>query len=379
MKENFPLEFLQNWHLENHESLLSGRYITGEMLAPLLENYRSVFDVKSIGLSIEKRPIHSVTIGHGATRILMWSQMHGNESTTTKAVFDLMAALKSASRMQWFDEILSQLTICMIPILNPDGSYRYTRNNAQNIDLNRDAQALSQPESQVLKDLYEQFRPDVCFNLHGQRTIYGFRATGKPSVLSFLSPSANKERSITLSRKRSMSIITHVHKSLQPLLPEVIGRYDDGFNLNCVGDTFQFLETPTVLFEAGHAPQDYTREQCRQYIFLALCSALQAAGDLVVYDTNDYFDIPEHQKCYCDILITNSDAGTIAIQYHEQLRDNQIVFAPYLYNPEETSALFGHKTINAQGKTVRLQFIDSQDRTSQIVNITIGNDAPITL
>lgn len=379
MKEKFPLELLQRWHLKNYESQLSGRYITGEMIAPLLEKCSLFSEVTVMGYSVEKRPIHSMVLGQGTTRVLMWSQMHGNESTTTKAIFDLLRALRDDELSSFGSKILKKLTICIVPILNPDGASKYSRNNANEIDLNRDARELSQPESRLLKNLYTSFKPDICFNLHGQRTIYGFEATGKPSVLSFLSPSANEERGITLSRKRSMSIITCVHQELQHILPEVIGRYDDGFNLNCVGDTFQYLETPTILFEAGHAPQDYSREKCRYYIFLALCKALTAAYEEEEWDIQAYFNIPQHQKCYCDILITNSLDGTIAIQYQEELKDGKIVFKPYMCDTKDTSAMYGHKTIDAQGLKVKLQFVDFGNRNSEIIKIKIGQGSSITL
>ena len=47
--------------------------------------------------------------------------------------------------------ILKACTLYIIPILNPDGAKAYTRLNANEVDLNRDAQDLSQPESKVLR------------------------------------------------------------------------------------------------------------------------------------------------------------------------------------------------------------------------------------
>jgi len=108
----------------------------------------------------------------------MWSQMHGNESTTTKAVIDLLNYLKHDSVNAL--EIANQCTLKIIPILNPDGARDYTRVNANQIDLNRDAQDLTQPESRILKEEYDYFRPDFCFNLHDQRTIFNVGKTNKP-------------------------------------------------------------------------------------------------------------------------------------------------------------------------------------------------------
>jgi hypothetical protein len=47
----------------------------------------------------------------------------------------------------------------------------YTRLNANEVDLNRDSQNLTQPESKVLREIFDLFQPHYCFNLHDQRTI----------------------------------------------------------------------------------------------------------------------------------------------------------------------------------------------------------------
>ena len=373
VKENIPLKKLQDWYAKNHERQLSGRYITAKMIAPLLEQLDGFCTLTHVGNSVANRPIHTLQLGVGKTRVLMWSQMHGNESTTTKAIFDVLLAFQDED-LPSLKALLEQLTICIVPILNPDGAHLYTRNNANDVDLNRDSQTQSQPESVVLKELFERFNPDICFNLHGQRTIFGFEDTGAPSVLSFLSPSADSDRSITLSRKRSMSIITSINDTFKELLPKQIGRYDDGFNINCVGDTFQNKEVPTVLFEAGHTPNDYEREICREYIFLSIISALKASVTEEMYDTSRYFEIPEHQKCYCDILIKNTSSGDIAIMYQECLKGDKVVFIPKLADNTITKAFFGHRVIEAKGGEAKIVFKDKEDEMSDIVELTLNNE-----
>ncbi len=126
---------------ENHkESSLSGRYIHNQSLQKYLEKLCPKIELETVGKSVENRDIISLTIGKGLKKILMWSQMHGNESTTTKAVFDLMNVLVSDSKIS--EVILEKCQIKVIPILNPDGAFSYTRVNANKIDLNRDAQRI---------------------------------------------------------------------------------------------------------------------------------------------------------------------------------------------------------------------------------------------
>jgi murein tripeptide amidase MpaA len=54
-------------------------------------------------------------------------------------------------------------------MLNPDGADMYTRLNANEVDLNRDSQNLTQPESKVLREIFDLFQPHYCFNLHDQQ------------------------------------------------------------------------------------------------------------------------------------------------------------------------------------------------------------------
>ena len=174
--------------------------------------------------------------------------MHGNESTTTRAIIRILEEFKAGKASM----ILNQLSLFIIPQLNPDGSMTYNRNNANDVDLNRDALNLTQPESAALRGVFDEFKPHFCFNLHGQRTIFAAGKKGKPSTLSFLSPSVNLEGSITQARLKAMQIITAIKNNLSTHLRNQIGRYDGAFNINCVGDLFTSLGAPTVLIEAGH-------------------------------------------------------------------------------------------------------------------------------
>jgi hypothetical protein len=373
------LETLLAWHKNNHEEQLLGRYIHGDSILELLEKLPSKFEVKQRGVSVEKRPIHTVTIGTGKTKILLWSQMHGNESTTTKALFDLFKAFQQVDENSVFEAILSSCTLCIIPILNPDGAFAYTRVNANAVDLNRDAQNRSQPESKLLWEIYKDFQPHFCFNLHGQRTIYGFEGTGKPSILSFLAPSADESRSITLSRKRSMQVIAHIYNELTPFLPGNIGLYDDGFNLDCAGDTFQADGVPTILFEAGHYPDDYDREVTRQYVFIAIVAALENVSNPKPIEERVYLTIPEHKKCYCDILFKNAEDGDVGIQFTEKLTRNHIEFIPEFTSKEETSFMFGHRVVDASGIKIKKLLEEKLIGKPDIRHLSVDKGVTITL
>ncbi len=335
------------------ENSIKGRYVTNTQILSFLEKLSANFVLETVGYSVENRPIKSVTWGRGTKKILMWSQMHGNETTTTKALCDIINLLQSQSDIL---TVLGQCTFKMILILNPDGAEVYTRINANAIDLNRDAQKRSQPESRVLRKVYDDFRPDFCLNLHGQRTIFNVGFTSKPATVSFLAPSHNKERNISASRELSMKLIVAMNKVLQGMIPGQIGRYDDSFNENCVGDAFQMLNTPTVLFEAGHYPGDYERERTREYIFYSLLTALKtvALNKVSSFNRDDYFTIPENNKLFFDVLIKNvqevnkSVANTrdMGILFVETLRAGEIAFVPKVAEIGNLKGYHGHKTFD---------------------------------
>lgn len=340
------------------EPLLFGRYITNKDIEKCFKKLRKI-KVEVIGNSVENRPIYGIKVGDGSIKILMWSQMHGNESTTTKALFDCLNLFESKNELS--KNILENCTLYIIPILNPDGSQYYTRLNANKVDLNRDAQDLSQPESKVLRSKFNDFRPDYCLNLHGQRTIYGVGDTGKSASMSFLSPSQDEKRSITVNREKAMSIISSINEALQDLIPESIARYDDRFDLNCVGDTFQSLGIPTVLYEAGHINNDYNREEIRESVFISLLTGLSViANGINILNAKDYFKIPENTKSFYDIIIRNAKIipedemiVDIAIQYEEVLNNEKLIFKPKIEVISNLDKYFGHKEYDAEGEIIK--------------------------
>ncbi|MBJ33109.1 MAG: peptidase M14 [Flavobacteriaceae bacterium] len=317
--------------------ILEGRYVTYSKIETLLSD----FDLMQVGTSVKGLPINALTIGNGPIRILMWSQMHGNEATSTKGIMDVMYFLKANAAF------LAPFTIQLLPMLNPDGAAAYTRVNANGVDLNRDAKQQSQSETHALFEVYDAFQPDYCFNLHDQRTIFG--VNGSPCILSYLSPAADANKLITESRKQAMGIIGHMNERLQQHLSNQVGRYDDTYNPNCVGDCFQSKGTPTILFECGQSGEDYDREVTRKWFSFSVVEALQCIANNS-FKPSVYHSIPEVEKSYSDILIHNVPYQgaqiSMALNYKEKLISNRIVFEPTLYSKGDLSRLNAHKIID---------------------------------
>lgn len=339
------------------EQTIEGRYLTLDHIQPSLDKLNTNNQVKIIGTSVLGEPIYSYQIGTGETRIYLWSQMHGNESTTTKALFDFINVLNSGS--EFAEKMLKTFTFYCIPILNPDGARLYTRENANKIDLNRDSQNLTQPESKVLREVFETFKPHYCFNLHDQRTIFGAGETGKPATVSFLAPSYNEEREINDNRLKAINVIAGINDVLQKYIPGQVGRFDDSFNINCIGDTFQFLGVPTILFEGGHFPDDYDREITRKLLFFSLITSFKLIGenDLVDNRINDYLNISQNKVVFYDFMYKNIKINYDGIeiitnfvaQYKEELIENKIHFNAYIVEVGELENYFGHYEYDAKG------------------------------
>lgn len=350
--------------VENKEVSIEGRYLTLESIEPLLKKLNSDNQLSIIGKSVLEKPIYKYQIGTGNTKILLWSQMHGNESTTTKALFDFLNLLNSGTELA--RKLLSTFTFYAIPILNPDGAKLYTRANANSIDLNRDSQDLSQPESKVLREAFESFKPDYCFNLHDQRTIFGVSDTGKVATVSFLAPSYNEERGINDSRLKAIELIAGINSFLQQYIPNQVGRFDDSFNINCIGDTFQSLGVPTLLFEAGHFSNDYNREETRKYIFIALLSSftILSENDIVINGINKYLNIPQNKPVFYDFMYKNVKINydgiekitNFAAQYKEELIENKIYFNAYIVEIGELEGYYGHFEYDAMEATYKDDF-----------------------
>ncbi len=341
------------------EATVHGRYVALEHIEQFLFQYNATV----IGNSVLGKPIYKLQFGTGKIKILMWSQMHGNESTTTKSLLDFINFLHSKSEIS--TNLLNTFTFCLLPMLNPDGAKLYTRENANGVDLNRDAKNLSQPESIALRKTFEVFEPDYCYNLHDQRTIYGAGESGNTATVSFLAPAFNENRDINDVRIKAMNVIVAMNAALQQFIPNQVGRFDDTFNVNCVGDTFQSLHVPTLLFEAGHFANDYDREITRKYIFIALLSGISHLyeNDIVLNEIDNYLNIPQNNIVFYDFVYKNVKINydskekiiNFAAQFNEVLIADQIIFEAHFAQIDNLENYFGHVVVDAQCKAYKCQ------------------------
>ncbi len=322
---------LTTTYLKNKEENLNGKWIHYKQIEPLLSLYSEFpFTQNKLGLSYNGIPINSIRIGIGKIKILLWSQMHGDESTATKSIFDVLKYFKANyDTDKSLKNLLEKCTLVFVPMLNPDGALAYTRENAQGIDLNRDALSLETNEAKILDHIVTAEKPNFAFNLHDQTSFYNVAGADRVATLSFLAPAEEETRQITPSRIKAMAVISSMFRTLQDYLPNQIGRYNDAYCDNCFGDNIQKGGFPTILIESGHYPNDEGREKTRKFHFIALLSALFAIATDKLGNYKTYFDIPLNEKKFYDLRIDNvvykGVKTLIAIRYTYRIENKQLI------------------------------------------------------
>nr|WP_298655396.1 M14 family zinc carboxypeptidase [uncultured Flavobacterium sp.] len=348
----------------NLYSKCKGRYLTLETIQTFCADLSIKFVSEIIGYSVLNLPILAIKFGNGPRKILIWSQMHGNEATSTKGLLDYLNYLNTD--VNAYTALSNQFTVVVVPLLNPDGAKQYTRENANGVDLNRDAFECTQPESIVLRNLVHQFQPDYCFNLHDQRTLFGLLESKKPATISFLTAAYDESRLFNTTRESAAKVIVAMHQELERYIPGQVGRFDDSFNINCTGDYFTSTKIPTILFEAGHFQNDYDREEVRKFVFISLKTAFYCIYENVVVDSviEKYLDIYENNKCFADIIFKNvkiiennvEKIINFAVNYKEVLFDNSVIFEARIIEFDSNSCFMGHKEINAKEKLFKASY-----------------------
>jgi hypothetical protein len=242
-----------------------------------------IFHVSKQGESYSGRDINLITTGKGEKKIFMWSQMHGDESTATMALFDIFNFL---SERDGFDsvrqKIFNNASLYFLPMVNPDGAEEFKRGNYLDIDINRDAIRMQSPEGKILRNTFDMINADFGFNLHDQNIRYTAGNTHKTAAISFLAPLFDQRGSVNVTRGNAIKIISGLIRIMNNYIPGHISKYEEGYEPRSFGDTFQGLGTSTILIESGGWKDDKEKQFIRKLNFILLLSAINTIID------NDY-------------------------------------------------------------------------------------------
>lgn len=304
--DEFVQQLWKTYPQFKEESIMQRR-IKHQDLQPLIEKYKQQpdFNVHKVGASIEGRSLNLISIGTGKTNIFLWSQMHGDESTATMAIFDIFNFISSDKFKAEKAALFKNVTLHFLPMLNPDGAEVFQRRNALGIDINRDALRLQSPEGKTLKRIRDSLTADFGFNLHDQSKYYNAKATANPATISFLAPAYNYEKDVNEVRGNAMKLIVGMNAELQKFIPGQVAKYNDDFEPRAFGDNIQKWGTSTILIESGGFPDDPEKQEIRKLNFIAILSSLFSISnqDYKKMNINDYEKVPENDSKLYDLKL----------------------------------------------------------------------------
>lgn len=289
-------------------AITSKRFTQAQMLgwlSPL--RGQNVFTEERVGTSAEGRPLLLLTVGSGPVRVLLWSQMHGDESTATMALLDMLQFMAQRPDHPVVSTIRSRLTLLLLPMINPDGAERFERRTAQLIDMNRDALALRTPEARALWGVREQYQPAFGFNLHDQDPRYTAGVSSRITAISLLAPAVNDERTDTPGRVKAKQVASVFAAVMDRFIPGHVAKYDDTFEPRAFGDNIQKAGTSTILVESGGWPHDPEKQFLRKLNFVGFLESLYAIAteQYLKADVSAYEALPFNAKNAYDLILHN--------------------------------------------------------------------------
>jgi hypothetical protein len=281
--------------------------VISRLLRSLVARSDGLLAMETVGKSLEGRAINLVRCGRGRTHVLVWSQMHGDESTGTLALLDVCTFLgRRAAVDPWVVQMLEQLTLFMVPMLNPDGAEQRRRETAASIDMNRDARALMTPEGRLLKQIHHDHTPAFGFNLHDQE-LSSVGTSREATAIALLAPPVGKRGATPPVRVRALKVAALMAEVLGHVAKGRIARYDGTFEPRAFGDGMQRWGTSTVLIESGHWPDDTDKAMIRRLNVVGLLTSWYgiSTGTYRNAALARYRELPANAKSVYDIVVTN--------------------------------------------------------------------------
>ncbi|HPN38017.1 MAG TPA: M14 family zinc carboxypeptidase [Melioribacteraceae bacterium] len=289
-----------------YETTLKNKRFEHKNIVPLLEKLDGKFTISELGKSINGKSINLVKIGTGNQKILLWSQMHGDEPTATMAFFDFFNFLSSVQHSKIAKKILNNTTLYFIPMLNPDGAEKIDRRNAVGIDLNRDYLREQTPEAKILKKLALELQPDFAFNMHDQDFRWSVGDSKNLATLSFLASVIDNKKTVNENRAKAIKLINLLYKDAETVIPGSIARYLDDYEPRSFGDNFSNY-FPTILIESGRFKNDINKTFTRKLTFALMVKAFLYIADSTYINEpiEPYYNIPTNGVFLYDLILRN--------------------------------------------------------------------------
>jgi len=276
------------------------------------------------------------------------------------------------------EKILSECTLYFLPMVNPDGAECKQRRNAQNIDINRDAQACVSYEARLLHGLRLKLRPEFGFNLHDQE-LSTISSTKEITALALLAPAFDEAKSENETRTKAKHVAAVISETMKQFIPNNLARYNDDFEPRAFGDSMQYFGVSTILLEAGHRKNDFEKKNIRKLYAVSLLSAYYAiaTNEFSSSKISSYEQLPFNGKKAYDVILRNAIiqfpeekmfTADIGISYQV---DTHCEFPPKIVDIGDLSTFAALREINASeiviprekivlGKNIDVDFFQSK-------------------
>jgi hypothetical protein len=344
------------------ENRLTKRRFSADLWQELMAEWSSHFDVRELGKTEERRPIHEVKWGEGPIQVIAWSQMHGDEATATLALADIFRLLSSFGELaQDIKQKLHQkITLRIIPRLNADGAERWLRETALGIDMNRDATKQNSIEARILSTWADEIKPAFAFNLHDQNRLYSVGNSPEQTHIAFLATTGDEGGTWTPSRLRAGQICQRMLHQIQPVIPGKIAKWTDEYESRAFGDTFSSRGYGLVLLESGGAGWDLEKHSLRKLNACLLLDAFCAIADgsYSAESIEEYEALPTNERAIVDIKIKDAPlsstvrADVLFNLVETPMTDGRIHYSWLVENIGDMSPFFGLTEID--GKDLHL-------------------------
>lgn len=246
--------------------------------------------LEQYGESVKGNPLYAATVGEGEKSVVFMTQQHGDEPIGTQAALYLLDFLTSGTDLA--DQILEEVTITVMPRVNPDGFARWEeavggkpgvldpRVNENGQDLNRTYDPEDPfdpdyaPESNAVIDLVTALDPDLFFDYHGQGNYRS--EDGKLDTMSVLWPT-NENASADVVADAQRAVVALVD-ALDPYDHDQVTVYPGGSGANIGRNGFSLRDIPTVLVEQRFSQEMGMLQEGLDTDYSALISALALEG-----------------------------------------------------------------------------------------------------
>ena len=358
-------KFADDWDKEHVSTLLPSNVRHAELKTYLDDLKKLGIPVTEVCRSFANREIYQVEWGKGPLKIIMWSQMHGDEPTATSALIDMFAYLKKSRDKDLVKKIEETVTIHAVPMLNPDGAETYQRRSWQGIDINRDAIDLKTPEARLLKRLRDDWNPSIGFNLHNQGSLTTVGRSLNQATIALLVVYGDAAKTASVGHERNQRLAAAMAAALQKLIPGHVSRYSDEWTPTAFGDNFSAWGTPTLLVETG-ALQGKNEMFLVKLNFVAFMTALEslATGAEKTQDLTPYTSLIENGSggLYNLIFRNTSVAGSLPTDIAVNVQRQRSGFSQFclIANMGDLRGLHGFEEYDAAGFNVVQRFRETR-------------------